>query len=261
MYISYDGTGVPMRKEETQGHKGKQPDGSSLTRELKLGCIFTAHTTDDEGNPLRDPGSTTYVASFDPAEAFAATLLNEARLRGLGKADRKVVLGDGARWIWKKASTHFPQAMQILDYYHAREHLSELIEALFPDKNDREAFIKKWVGWLDDDQVLRIADDAEGRLPRSGPRRKTAKREIEYLRTNAKRMMYATFKNANYFIGSGVVEAGCKTVVGKRTKQSGIFWKVDGAQNILSIRTAVIGDTYDRYWEHRHRETKLKMAA
>lgn len=261
MYISYDGTGVPMRKEETRGRKGKQPDGSAITRELKLGCIFTAHTTDKEGNPLRDTDSTTYIASFDPAEEFTDILLGEARLRGLGKADRCAVLGDGARWIWKKAGTHFPRAVQILDYYHAREHLSDLAEALFPDQAERDSRIKKWVGWLDKDQVLRIVKDAESKLPRSGKRRKKGKLEIEYLRTNAKRMMYATFKKQDYFIGSGVVEAGCKTVVGKRTKQSGMFWKVEGAQNILDIRTAVIGDTYNSYWEYRHRKAKLDMAA
>lgn len=261
MYISYDGTGVPMRKGETQGRKGKQPDGSSITRELKLGCVFTSHTVDEEGHPLRDTGSTTYVASFAPAAEFAAGLLREARLRGLGKAGRSAVLGDGAHWIWKQAGIHFPQAIQILDYYHAREHLSELAEALFPAPAENGSHLKKWIEWLDGDHVLRIAGDAEKKLPRSGKRRKKAKLEIEYLRSNADRMMYATFKAEDYFIGSGVVEAGCKTVVGKRTKQSGMFWKVDGAQNILDIRTAVIGDTYDGYWEHRHSETKLKLAA
>jgi len=74
-------------------------------------------------------------------------------------------------------------------------------------------------------------------------------------------MMHATFKSEDYFIGSDVVEAGRKTVVGKRTKQSGIFWKVDGAQNILDIRTAVIGDTYDGYWEYRHSKVKLNLTA
>lgn len=261
MYISYDGTGVPMRKEETQGRKGKQPDGSSITRELKLGCIFTSHTTDKEGMPLRDTDSTTYVASFNPAAEFTARLLGEARLRGLGKASRSAVLGDGAHWIWKQAGIHFPQALQILDYYHAREHLSELAEALFPDPGESEAQVNQWVEWLDSDQVLRIAGDAVGKLPRSGKRRKKAKLEIEYLRTNAKRMMYATFKNEDYFIGSGVIEAGCKTVVGKRTKQSGMFWTVDGARNILDIRTAVIGGIYDGYWEHRQRVAKIKLAA
>jgi len=111
MYISYNGTGVPMRKEETQGRKGKQPDGSSVTRELKLGCIFTSQTTDEKSSPLRDTDSTTYIASFDRAPDFTAKLLCEARLRGLGKAKRKVVLGDGATWIWNQAKINFPQAV------------------------------------------------------------------------------------------------------------------------------------------------------
>ena len=136
-----------------------------------------------------------------------------------------------------------------------------LAEALFPGQAESDTPINQWVEWLDGDQVLLIAEDARGKLPRSGKRRKNAKREIEYLRSNAKRMMYATFKNKDYFIGSGVVEAGCKTVVGKRTKQSGMFWRVDGAQNILDIRAAVIGDTYDGYWKHRQREAKIKLAA
>lgn len=260
MYISYDGTGVPMRKEETQGRKGKQADGSCATRELKLGCVFTSQTTDEKGNPLRDPDSTTYMASFDRASDFTASLLSEARLRGLGKAQRKVVLGDGALWIWNQADIHFPQAVQILDYYHAREHLTDLTTALLPEEKERDILLTKWIQWLDNDQILRIVDDIEGRLPRSGKRRKKAKEEREYFRKNVKRMMYATFKEHDYFIGSGVIEAGCKTVVGKRTKQSGMFWKVKGAQNILDIRCAVIGDTYDDYWEYRSQSTQ-KIAA
>ena len=76
---------------------------------------------------------------------------------------------------------------------------------------------------------------------------------MEYFRSNAERMMYASFRKEGYFIGSGVVEAGCKTVVGKRTKQSGMFWNVDGAQNVLNIRCSILSDTYDQYWKYRRR--------
>ncbi len=261
MYISYDGTGVPMRKEETQGRKGKQPDGSSATRELKLGCVFTSQSSDDEGNPLRDPDSTTYVASFQRAPDFAGTLLHEARLRGLGKAEQKVVLGDGAGWIWNQAKINFPQAVHILDYYHAREHLNDLVLAVAPMENDQEPLLKKWIKWLDDDKILWIVEDIKSRLPRSGKRRTKAKLEREYFRKNAERMKYLTFKKQGYFIGSGVIEAGCKTVVGKRTKQSGMFWRVAGAQNILTIRCAVIGDTFDGYWAYRNQKVLEALAA
>ena len=261
MYISYDGTGVPMRKEETQGRKGKQPDGSSATRELKLGCVFTSQSCDEEGNPLRDPDSTTYVASFQRAPDFAGTLLDEARLRGLGKAEQKVVLGDGAGWIWNQAKINFPQAVHILDYYHAREHLNELVLAIAPVEEDQDPLLEKWIKWLDDDKVLWIVEDIGSRLPRSGKRRTKAKLEREYFRKNAERMKYSTFKEKGYFVGSGVIEAGCKTVVGKRTKQSGMFWRVTGAQNILDIRCAVIGDTFDGYWADRNQKVLKELVA
>ena len=258
LYISYDGTGVPMRKEETAGRKGKQADGSSLSREVKLGCVFSSTSTDKEGRPRRDPESTTYLASFDQAEPFGLGMLKEARLRGLGKAERSVVIGDGAHWIWNQAAINFPGALQILDYYHAREHLSDLAAALDPDPERCRKQVADWIPWLDDGEVRRVAKDAEGKKARSGKRRATATREIGYFRGNAQRMRYATFKQDGLFIGSGVIEAGCKTVVGKRTKQSGMFWKVAGAQNILDIRCSVLSDTYDDYWNYR-RKTEMEQ--
>lgn len=263
VYISYDGTGVPMRKEETQGRKGKQADGSSASREVKLGCVFTSTATDKEGRPLRDPQSTTYLASFESAEAFGLSMLKEARLRGLGKAEKAVVIGDGAHWIWRQAGMNFPAAIQILDYYHAREHLGVLAEAVFPAEEERSRELGKWIDLLDQGHVEKIADLAGEKKARNGKRRAAAEREIEYFRKNAKRMQYARFKEQGLFIGSGVVEAGCKTVVGKRTKQSGMFWKIRGAQNILDIRCSVLSDTYDDFWVWRKttQAQALKLAA
>ncbi|MDF7802135.1 ISKra4 family transposase [Pontiellaceae bacterium B1224] len=263
LYVSYDGTGVPMRKEETKGRKGKQADGSSASREVKLGCVFTGTVTDEEGLPLRDPQSTSYLASFEPAETFGLSMLKEARLRGLGKAEKSVVIGDGAHWIWRQAGINFPEAVQILDYYHAREHLGVLAEAVFPAEEERGRELEKWIDLLDKGKIGKIADCAGKQKARSGKRRVAAEREIEYFRKNAKRMQYARFREQGLFIGSGVVEAGCKTVVGKRTKQSGMFWKIRGAQNILDIRCAVLSDTYDDYWEWRkaRQAQALKVAA
>jgi hypothetical protein len=253
-----------MRKEELQGRKGKQADGSSVTREVKLGCVFTARSFDEEGRPLRDPDSTTYVASFETAEVFGSMIRREASLRGLGRAGRVAVLGDGAPWIWNQAAINFPSAQQILDFYHACEHLSILARALAPsDEQKVSRLVEKWTRWLENDKVLHIAREAKTMLPHHGPRRKSAKKEIEYFKNNADRMKYASFKKEGYFIGSGVVEAGCKTVVGKRTKQSGMFWKVDGAHHVLQIRCSVLSDTYDPFWKHRQkvRNHPVKAAA
>lgn len=252
LYVSYDGTGVPMRKSETQGRKGKQPDGSSATREVKLGSVFTAETFDEKGHPIRDYDSTTYVASFENAETFGAMIRREARLRGLGRAQRVAVLGDGARWIWNLAKVNFPGAREILDFYHACEHLSKLATALFPNNNEMVLdYVSKWTKWLETDKVLRIAEEAQKHLPHHGPRRDAAVCEIGYFKNNAMRMMYKSFRKEGYFIGSGVVEAGCKTVVGKRAKQSGMFWRVYGAQNLLDIRCPIMSNTYDQYWQNR----------
>jgi hypothetical protein len=264
LYASYDGTGVPMRKSETQGRKGKQPDGSSATREVKLGSIFTSQGVDEKGRPVRDPGSTTYVASFEKAETFGSMIRQEARLRGLGRAERVAVLGDGAHWIWNLARVNFPGAKQILDFYHACEHLTELANALFPASPEAAAnSVDKWTKWLAKDKVLQVVADVHNLLPHHGPRRDTAVCEVGYFKRNAHRMMYASFRREGYFIGSGVVEAGCKAVVGKRAKQSGMFWRVQGAQNILSIRCSVKSQTYDLYWQARHHAQikALKRAA
>jgi hypothetical protein len=252
-----------MRKEETAGRKGKQADGSSATREVKLGCIFTSTVTDEEGRSLRDPRSTTYLASFESAESFGLSLLKEARLRGLGKAAEAVILGDGAHWIWNQATINFPESIQILDYYHAREHLCLLAETIYSSKEERDHELEKWTALLNEGHIEKIADLAEKKKARNGKRRAAAEREIEYMRSNAQRMRYARFKEKGLFIGSGVVEAGCKTVVGKRTKQSGMFWKIQGAQNILDVRCSVLSDTYDAYWECRKRTCTVpqKVAA
>jgi hypothetical protein len=257
LYISYDGTGVPMRKEETRGRKGKQSDGSAVTREVKLGCVFTSQGLDEQGHPLRDPQSTTYVAGFEPAEEFGARIRREALLRGAGRARRLAVIGDGAAWVWKLAEVNFPQATQILDFYHACEHLEVLAQALFPTKPEkvRERF-RQWKRWMKTDRIEKVLAEAAQNLPHHGPRRDTAEREINYFNNNSSRIRYATFLAEGYFIGSGVVEAGCKSVVGKRTKQSGMFWRVPGAQRILDIRCAVLSGFYPDYWQYR-REAQL----
>ena len=113
MYVSYDGTGVPTTKSETQNRKGKQPDGTAKGREVKRGCVFTQLHTLKGQPPQRDPDSTTYVASFDESVDFGGMIRQEAMLRGMAHAKQVVVLGDGAAWIWEVARINFPDAVWI----------------------------------------------------------------------------------------------------------------------------------------------------
>ena len=133
LYVEMDGTGVPVVKKETVGRPGKTEGQPAHTREAKLGCVFTQTKWDEEGYAIRDPDSTTYVGAIETAEEFGKRLYLETWNRGWSRAKQKVVLGDGAEWIWNLAEQHFPGAIQIVDLYHARQHLWELVRKLYPN--------------------------------------------------------------------------------------------------------------------------------
>src|SRR5882724_10828270 len=139
LYLGMDGTGIPLRAEELAGRIGKQPDGSAKTGEVKLCTIWSAESLDEEGTPIRDAGSVTYSAALESASAldtaaarapFAERVWREATRRRFCHAPCRVVLGDGALWIWNLAEDQFPDATQIVDRYHAKQHLSDLGKAL-----------------------------------------------------------------------------------------------------------------------------------
>jgi hypothetical protein len=251
LYVSYDGSGVPMTRSETRGRKGKQPDGSAKGREVKLGCVFTQLRTTRGQPPLRDPDSTTYVASFGEAVDFGGLVRREAQLRGLADAKQVVVLGDGASWIWEVARVNFPGATCILDLYHAYEHVNEVAGLAYPDESPQTGHARQWRHWLKAGKIDRFIAAAERRARARPARKPEILQALGYFRTNRDRMLYAKFKRAGFFVGSGVVEAGCKTVVGQRTKQSGMFWHVQGAQNVLATRCAVLGKLFDSFWAAR----------
>ncbi len=251
LYISYDGTGVPMVPWELAGRKGKQPDGSSRTREVKLGCVFTQTKTNDEGRPVRDDASTTFVGAIEGCEEFGWRIYGEAVRRGLQRAQKVVVIGDGSKWIWNIADTHFGGAVQIVDLYHARQHLYSLAALLFSENKLKTKYELKWLTALDDGNVENIIKEAAQLLPKSGKRRKLAKKEISYFKNNSHRMRYKEFREQNLFVGSGVVEAGCKTIVGMRLKQSGMEWTVTGANSIIALRCAHLSGRIEDFWEKR----------
>jgi len=252
LYISYDGTGVPMTREELAGRKGKQLDGSAKTREAKLGCVFTQTTTDVRGFPVRDPDATSFVGAIESGEEFGWRIYGEAARRGLSKAQRVVVLADGAQWVKNLAQMHFPEATFIIDLYHARQHISELCKTLFvgSEKKIRQQRMRWWTD-LDDGRVEKIIRQAQQHLPQEAETKNKAEIEIHYLEKNAEYMRYAEFRDEGLFVGSGVVEAGCKTLIGQRLKQSGMEWSVRGANAIISLRCILTSGRFEDYWESR----------
>jgi hypothetical protein len=136
------GTGVPVVKKETVGRQGKADGQPAHTREVKLGCVFTHTTWDKDGYAIRDPDSTTYTGAIETAEEFGKRIYLEAWKRGWNYAQKKVVM-DGAEWFWNLAEQYFPGAVQIVDLYHARQHLWELVRKLYPnDAREQKAWMK-----------------------------------------------------------------------------------------------------------------------
>ncbi len=260
MYAAVDGTGVPMLPSELEGRPGKQPDGSAKTREVKLGCIFTQTITDEEGLPIRDYQSTSYVAGFEEAPDFMVRVRQEAIRRRMGAARLLVLLGDGAAWIWEQGQKCFPMAFQILDLYHALEHLSALTKLLEPNPDAAKALWQAWREQLLADEVAQVLRQAQERAAQlSGPSAELAAKEIGYIQNNQRRMLYGTYRALGFFYGSGVVEAGCKTVIGGRCKGSGMLWSEPGATHVLDLRCALFGNQFDQVWDRLNQSDYLRL--
>jgi hypothetical protein len=130
LYAAIDGTGVPMTSKETAGRDGKGPDGRARTREVTLAAFFTQDALDARGYPVRGSGSSSYLAAFEPAAAFADLVEAEGIRRGAAHVRQLIIPGDGAAWIWGIATAKFPEATQIAGLFHAREHLHDLARTL-----------------------------------------------------------------------------------------------------------------------------------
>ena len=256
LYMETDGTGTPFRRETLANVKGKQPDGSAHTREAKLGCVFTQTTCDDEGHPLRDLASTTYVGTYDGCREIGILLRAEALRRGYAQAQTTVYLGDGAPWIWENARLNFPDAIQILDFYHAGEHTGTLATELYGSSESAHQQQARWCHAMKHGSAQIVISEAstilaEEREHWPAPKITEIEKQIDYFKTNADRMRYAEFIAAGYFIGSGVVEAGCKTVIGQRMKQSGMFWGPTGGHAMLKLRCMVMSRNFEEIWAAR----------
>jgi hypothetical protein len=264
MYLGMDGTGVPMRASELvgragkrpDGSAGKRPDGSAGTREVKLVTVWTAEGRDSEGVPVRDPGSVSYSAAIESA----ASRDTEAAPSAFGErvereAQRRVVIGDGARWIWSLADELFPGAIEIVDLFHAKGHLSDVARAVYGATSDlgrqwaRERHAELDEGRLDELlDALRVhaGDDDE------------ARRCLDYITVNRHRMRYPEFRAAGLCVSSGVVEAGCKVAIGTRLKRAGMHWTVASADAIIALRCCKLSGRFeDFWWQRRSRAARV----
>ena len=257
LYLGMDGTGVPMRKSELEDRQGKQPDGSAKTREVKICTVWSAESRDQEGVPTRDEGSVTYSAAIESAATrdtdkvpskFAERVLREASRRGFDRAPRRAVLGDGAAWIWNLAEEHFPGALQIVDRFHAKQHLSDVAKAIHGATSDLGA---QWARQRHDELDAGKISAVFHAVARHAASKEEARKCGEYFRRNRRRMRYPKFHAAGLCTSTGVVEAGCKVTVGTRLKRTGMHWTLRGANAIIALRCAKLSGRFEDFWERR----------
>ena len=257
LYLGIDGTGVPMRPAELTGRSGKQPDGSAKTREVKLCTCWSAESRDAENRPVRDAGSVSYTAAIESAATldtdpvpseFTQRVLREATRRSFTQVARQVVLGDGAAWIWKIAQELFPHAIQIVDKFHAKEHLSQLGGALYgPGSPPAKSWSERRHRELDSGRF----EDLLRAVRRHSDRCDEARKCFQYLHRNRHRMSYLQFEAEGLCVGSGVVEAGCKVIVATRLKRAGMRWTVAGSNAIIALRCCKLSGRFQDFWERR----------
>jgi len=257
MYLGMDGTGVPLRRTELAGRKGKQPDGSAKTREVKLVTVWTAEGRDAQGTPVRDAGSVSYSAAIESAATadtdatlsdFAQRVDREARRCGFDHAPRRVVLGDGAPWIWNLAAELFPGAVEIVDLFHAKGHVSDVAKAVYGTGSELgEQWGKQRRDELDNGNMEAVLAALRVHAVANDEARKC----LGYLTTNRHRMRYPEFRAQGLCTSTGVVEAGCKTAVGTRLKRAGMHWSVAGADAIIALRCCVLSGRFEDFWERR----------
>ena len=257
LYLGMDGTGVPVRKEELVDCPGKQPDGSAKTREVKLVTVWSAEGRDEEGTPVRDEGSISYSAAIESAaqkdtdetpSEFAARVEREATRRGFDRAARRAVLGDGAKWIWNLADEHVPDAIQIVDRFHAKQHLSDVAKSIYGAGSDLGA---QWARERHDELDAGDIDAVLHALRMHSPKDDEARKCVDYVERNRGRMHYPEFRAAGLCTSTGVVEAGCKVAIGTRCKRAGMHWTVAGADAIIALRCCKLSGRFEEFWERR----------
>ena len=264
LYIELDGILARMRRGSVPMEEDERKRKGDVYREMKVGAVFLAERGRERSELAPEvwvdtpkEGSLRYVARRTAKGGFGQLLYALAVQSGLSRAKQVVVLGDGAPWIWKLVAEHFPGAVQIVDLYHAQQHVWEVAHAVFgPSSQEACIWAKQACMLLVHGQIEELVA-AIGQLPQIAPApdesRSVPDKAVDYFTTNAQRMRYPAFRAQGMHVGSGIAEAACKTVVDTRAKRTGMRWTPEGLDALLPLRTAQLNHTYDQFWEQQSR--------
>jgi hypothetical protein len=252
LYIGADGVMTPLRDDWKKD--GSLGDLTCRYGECKTGVVYQTYR-DEKGRDSR-VATRAYVATLQGVEPFEKLLGTLAHRNGHHAAKEIIVLGDGAVWLWLMFARLFPGAIQILDFYHACEHLARVADAIYGKDTDLSRHWQKArQAELKQNRLVDVLKAIAAWKPKSKEGYKIRRAEFGYLRHNAERMRYQTYLEKGYHIGSGVVEAACKHVIARRLDQAGMHWKPDNAEAILTLRAAQLSTSPPDLRPH------LRMAA
>ncbi|GAC1349314.1 MAG: hypothetical protein NVSMB27_21280 [Ktedonobacteraceae bacterium] len=263
LYIELDGVLARMRRGSVPMEKEERQRQGDVYREIKAGAVFRA-----ERGPKRSelvpgvyvdtpaPDSMRYVARRTAKGGFGWLLYQLALHGGLEQAQQVVVIGDGAPWIWHLAAEHFPGAVQIVDLYHAKEHVWEVAHAVFGRGTAAgTVWATQACSLLEQGQSEALVSAIKALppiAPEPGQARSCPERAVDYFTTNAQRMRYPAFRAQGMHLGSGIAEAACKTIVSTRAKRSGMRWTPEGIDALLPLRTSVLNGAYESLWQQEY---------
>jgi hypothetical protein len=264
LYIQMDGIMERLRRGTVDMENHEETRKGDVYREIKVGVTFEAERGRERSELAPEvwidtpkAGSQQYVARRTAKGDFDQLLYGLACQAGLSQAKQVVILGDGAPWIWKQAQEHFPGAVQIVDLYHAQEHLWQVARAVYgPQTQAAELWAKDACDLLVHGKIEALVAAITALppiAPPPGQSKSIPEQAVGYFTANAERMRYPTFRAQGMHVGSGIAEAACKTVVATRLKRSGMRWTPGGLDALLPLRTSVLNQTYDSFWEKQPR--------
>jgi len=226
--------------------------------EVKVGTLYANEARYRTGGGRGRVLTREYLATQEDAAGFGRQLWARAETWQAPSARRVVVMGDGAPWIWNQAAEHFPGAVEIVDFYHAVEHLWAAGEALWGDRERSAAtrgWVRKWRHELRHGGVARVIAALEQAQRRravslSASAATVVRRNLEYFRTNQERMKYDQYRRWRLPIGTGAVEGSCKFVVQSRFKRPGSRWSHDGLGRMLALKLMRLNGLWETLWPH-----------
>jgi hypothetical protein len=250
LYGSLDAAKVRI---EPRAKEGKKPENTEAWRDMKVGCWYEAEPVPSKQRSTRQRDkferehavfrakNMRYYCDIQEADKFGQLMWGTGCTVKADLVPELVFVCDGAVWIWNLVKLHYPHAIQIVDWYHAADHLKCVAQAAFPAASDRTAWLEPVTDDLWAGRVTSVIQACELLASRC----EQARQAVTYFTNNAARMKYDQYREAGYLIGSGTVESGCKQIVTQRLKKPGAQWEVDGAVQTAKARAAWLSGEWD----------------